>query len=81
MLAISWTTAAFGEEVLFRDFLQGHLRDWLCGAAGAGVLSAALQAVLFGLGHACQAASVASPPRCWVSLSGSAACGCEASGR
>lgn len=56
-LAISWTTAAFGEEVLFRGFLQSRLRSMLGERRYAGVMAAFAQAVLFGLGHAYQGAT------------------------
>ena len=49
LLAISWTTAAFGEDVLFRGFLQSRLRAWLGATRHAGLLAAVLQALLFGL--------------------------------
>ena len=48
MLAIAWTAAAFGEELLFRGFLQGRLQ---------GLLAALVQAALFGLAHAYQGAT------------------------
>lgn len=53
-LAVSWTTAAFGEEVLFRGFVQSRLQALLGARRHAGVLAAVLQAVLFALGHAYQ---------------------------
>ena len=50
-LAVAWTTAAFGEELLFRGFLQsrlsGLLGDWAAGNAAAILV----QAAIFGLGH------------------------------
>lgn len=57
MLAISWSTAAFGEEVLFRGFLQQRLREWFSALPACGLLAALLQALLFGLGHAYQGAT------------------------
>lgn len=54
MLAIAWSTAAFGEEVLFRGFLLGRLRALLGGGLGVGVVAAFVQALLFGLAHAYQ---------------------------
>ena len=57
MLAIAWTTAALGEELLFRGFLQGRLQALLAGRRGAGLLAALAQATLFGLAHAYQGAT------------------------
>lgn len=57
MLAIAWTTAAFGEELLFRGFLQGRLQKLFGGRRGAGLLAALVQAALFGLAHAYQGAT------------------------
>lgn len=54
LLAISWTTAALGEEVLFRGFLQSRLQALLAGRRHAGVLAVLAQAVVFGLCHAYQ---------------------------
>lgn len=56
-LALSWTTAAFGEEVLFRGFVQSRMQAWLGARRHAGVLAAVMQAVLFALGHAYQGAT------------------------
>jgi membrane protease YdiL (CAAX protease family) len=50
-LVLAWTTAAFGEELLFRGFLQARLSA-LFGDRAPGIVAAIiLQAVLFGLGH------------------------------
>lgn len=57
MLAISWSTAAFGEEVLFRGFLQQRLREWFSALPAGGLLAVLAQALLFGLGHAYQGAT------------------------
>lgn len=54
MLAISWTTAAFGEELLFRGFLQSRLRALFGARRHAAVLAVLAQALLFGLAHAYQ---------------------------
>lgn len=54
MLAIAWSTAAFGEELLFRGFLLGRLRALLGGGLGVGIVAAFVQALLFGLAHAYQ---------------------------
>lgn len=56
-LALSWTTAAFGEEVLFRGFVQSRLHALFGDHRGAGVAAAVVQAVLFSLGHAYQGAT------------------------
>src|SRR5688572_14211692 len=47
LLAISWTTAAFGEEVLFRGFLQSRLQALLGQGRHAGLLAVLAQAVVF----------------------------------
>ncbi|PRH82483.1 CPBP family intramembrane glutamic endopeptidase [Arenimonas caeni] len=57
MLAIAWTTAALGEELLFRGFLQGRLQALLAGRRGAGLLAALAQGLVFGLAHAYQGAT------------------------
>lgn len=54
MLAISWSSAAVGEELLFRGFLQTRLQTLLGTGKGAGLAAALLQALLFGLAHAYQ---------------------------
>lgn len=54
MLAIAWSTAAFGEELLFRGFLLGRLRALLGGGLGVGIVAAFVQALVFGLAHAYQ---------------------------
>lgn len=53
-LVISWTTAAVGEEILFRGFLQARLRALFGESRGAGALAVLAQAMLFGLAHAYQ---------------------------
>lgn len=57
MLLIAWSTAAVGEELLFRGFLQGRLLALLSGRRGAGSLAVFVQAALFGLAHAYQGAT------------------------
>jgi len=54
MLAVAWTSAAIGEELLFRGFLQGRLRALFGGGRGAALAAVAVQAVLFGVAHAYQ---------------------------
>lgn len=54
MLGISWTTAAFGEEMLFRGFLQSRLQQLFARIRGAKPLAVLAQAGLFGIGHAYQ---------------------------
>lgn len=54
MLAISWTTAAIGEELLFRGFLQSRLQALFGAGRGAGVAAVLVQSALFGLAHAYQ---------------------------
>ncbi len=56
-LAIAWTTAAFGEEVLYRGFLLGRLRALLGTSRAAACIAVALQAVAFGFSHAYQGAT------------------------
>ncbi len=51
-LALSWTTAAFGEEVLFRGFVQSRLQALMAGRRYAGPAAATVQALLFAFGHA-----------------------------
>ena len=54
MLAVSWTTAAFGEELLFRGFLQSRLQSLFSRWKFSGVAASLLQALAFGLVHAYQ---------------------------
>lgn len=54
LLAIAWTSAAFGEELLFRGFLLGRLRVLFGGGRAAGIAAAAVQAVAFGTMHGYQ---------------------------
>jgi membrane protease YdiL (CAAX protease family) len=50
-LVLTWTEAAFIEEMFFRAYLFNRLTD-LLGKEGAGLVSALLvQAILFGVGH------------------------------
>jgi membrane protease YdiL (CAAX protease family) len=52
LIPIGWGTAAFGEELIFRGFLNTRMAAALGGGHAAIALSVVLQAVLFGLGHA-----------------------------
>lgn len=52
MLAVAWTTAGFGEEVLFRGFVQQRLEALLAGRRGAVAVAVLLQALAFGVLHA-----------------------------
>jgi membrane protease YdiL (CAAX protease family) len=54
MLALAWSAAAVGEEVLFRGFLLHRLRVVLGSKRGAGLAGVGLQALLFGASHAYQ---------------------------
>lgn len=54
MLALAWSSAAFGEEVLFRGFLLRRLADLIGGGGRSWHLAALAQAVLFGALHAYQ---------------------------
>jgi uncharacterized protein len=56
-LAAAWTTAAFGEELLFRGFLMHSIHRFMSGATRARwpwIWALVISAVLFGLGHAYQ---------------------------
>lgn len=54
MMVIVWTTASFGEEMVFRAFLMSRLSAMFGGTRLAWVLAAFVQAAIFGLGHAYQ---------------------------
>ncbi|HSD69528.1 MAG TPA: type II CAAX endopeptidase family protein [Woeseiaceae bacterium] len=56
-LALSWTLAAFGEEICFRGFLMERLARLFGGGCVAWVLSLVLAGVLFGWGHTEQGVS------------------------
>jgi membrane protease YdiL (CAAX protease family) len=53
-LTLSWTTAAFGEEMLFRGFLVSCLSGFARASRGRTVFAAVLSSLLFGAGHAYQ---------------------------
>ena len=52
MLLLAWVSAACGEEILFRGFLQGRLQRLLGAGAAPSALAILLQAAVFGLCHA-----------------------------
>lgn len=52
MLLLAWTSAAFGEEILFRGFLQGRLQRLIGAGPARSALAILLQATAFGLCHA-----------------------------
>jgi uncharacterized protein len=52
LIPISWGSAAFGEELIFRGFLARRLSDALGGSRQAELIAAAGQATLFALAHA-----------------------------
>lgn len=56
-LALSWTLAAFGEEICFRGFLMERLARLFGGSKGAWIVSLVLSSVLFGWGHTEQGAA------------------------
>jgi hypothetical protein len=52
LIPISWGTAAFGEELIFRGFLARRLAEALGATRPAESLANVVQALLFALGHA-----------------------------
>lgn len=50
-LALSWTLAAFGEEICFRGFLMERLARLFGNSQAAWLVALALSSVLFGWGH------------------------------
>ena len=56
-LLIAWTSAAVGEELLFRGFLFSRLERLLGGGRPAVIAAIVGQAALFGLGHLYQGVS------------------------
>lgn len=54
LLAVAWTTAAFGEELLFRAFLVTRIESLLGNSRSATLLAVAIQAALFGIAHVFQ---------------------------
>lgn len=50
-LVLSWTLAAFGEEICFRGFLMARLARLFGGSSAAWAASLVLSSALFGWGH------------------------------
>ena len=50
-IVLSWTLAAFGEELAFRGYFLTRLTDVLGSTRGAGVVAALVSSILFGLLH------------------------------
>jgi hypothetical protein len=51
-LTVAWSTAAIGEELVFRGFLMARLLSAFGGSRAAGAAAVLVQAALFGAGHA-----------------------------
>lgn len=51
MLLLTWTLAAFGEELAFRGYVQTRVRDVLPSGAAGVVVGVLLSSLLFGLIH------------------------------
>jgi len=54
MLVVSWTTAGFGEEVIWRGFSLGRVERLLGGRRGATLVALLATSLLFGMLHAYQ---------------------------
>jgi len=50
-LAVVWTFAAFGEELVYRRYLWLRCKEALGGTAGAAWVAAVAASILFGFGH------------------------------
>jgi uncharacterized protein len=59
LIPVAWGSAAFGEELVFRGFLQSQLERLVGSVRGAPFLAAAGQASIFGALHAYQGAGSA----------------------
>ena len=57
LIPIAWGSAAVGEELVFRGFLQTRFERVLSSIPGAAAIAAFGQAIIFGLLHAYQGAS------------------------
>ncbi len=53
-LTVSWTTAGFGEEAIWRGFVMGRVARLFGGARGAWIVALVATSVVFGLLHAYQ---------------------------
>lgn len=56
LLVVSWTIAAFGEEIVYRGYLFTRVTDVLGSRAVAVLAAAVLSSILFGLAHTEQGA-------------------------
>ena len=54
LLPVAWGSAAFGEELVFRGYLQSRLQSAMGGAKGAAAAALLLQGLIFGALHAYQ---------------------------
>ncbi|MEO0882394.1 MAG: type II CAAX endopeptidase family protein [Pseudomonadota bacterium] len=54
MMALIWTTNAFGEEMVFRGLIMSRFATMFGGTRFAWILAAFAQAAVFGAGHAAQ---------------------------
>jgi membrane protease YdiL (CAAX protease family) len=56
-LAVTWTVAAFGEEMVYRGYLMTRMAELAGGGTAAWTASLLLVSVVFGFGHLYQGAS------------------------
>jgi len=56
-LAVAWTLAAFGEEMIFRGYLMNRLADLVGRTRTGWVISLFGSSLIFGLGHGYQGAA------------------------
>lgn len=50
-LFLTWTLAAFGEEIVYRGYLQKRTRDIFGNAQAGIILAVAISSILFGIAH------------------------------